>query len=246
MKNNYNLKNRGYSIIILIILLSFLIPMFFNDNIYINTIFFISSIIIMFYFGLNIKTFIKTSLLILPVTFTIIIMNIIFPNKEILKNFEKVNLFGFSFYKDALINGLIIFFKLFAIGVISICSISLIDIFEFFYILMKHFGLSKKIAYPFFISINSIYNTKEEYERILIARKLRKIKNINIFTLMLPLLVFAVRFSERSAISLVSKGFNENIINFYFDEGFDKGVFKRTIFFFFAIELIFFTILIFY
>ncbi|MCX8058448.1 MAG: energy-coupling factor transporter transmembrane protein EcfT [Spirochaetes bacterium] len=240
------MQKKGNSFIILTTLSSFLIPMFFNEKIYINFLFLFCATIIMLYFGLKISNFIKISLFLFPITSTIILMNIIYPNIEALNNTEKIKFLNFYFYKEALYNGIVIFIKLFGIGAISISSILIIDIYELFYILMQNFGLSKKIAYPFFISLNSISHVKDEYERIILLRKLRKIRKFNIFTLFLPILVFAIRFSERSSMALVAKGFNENVNNFYFPTFFDKRLFKRTITFSLLIFLIFIILTIFF
>lgn len=240
------MKNKGNSLTLLIIILSFLIPMFFNDNFFINFIYSISSIIILFYYGLKLNNFIKIVFYVLPTTLTIIVMNLLYPNVNTFSNLEEIKILNISIYKEALNNGINIFFKLFCIAVISISSISLIDIFELFYTLTIYFGLSKKITYPFFIAINSIYNIKNEYERIIIVRKLRKIKNYNIFTLFLPILVFAIRFSERSSMALIAKGFDNNVKNFYFYENFNKSIFNKALIFSFFIFIIYIVLVFIY
>ena len=81
--------------------------------------------------------------------------------------------------------------------------------------LIQQFRLSPLLGYPAFIAINAIKHAQSEYQRILIIKKLRKIKGLNIFSTAIPLLVYAVRFSERSSIALLSKGFTKNRVYFF-------------------------------
>jgi energy-coupling factor transporter transmembrane protein EcfT len=63
-------------------------------------------------------------------------------------------------------------------------------------------------GYPLILAINSLQLLKREQERIAFNAKLRGLKWHQCYLVFFPLLVFAIRHSERGAMALVTRGLN--------------------------------------
>jgi energy-coupling factor transporter transmembrane protein EcfT len=105
--------------------------------------------------------------------------------------------------------------------------------------LIVHKGLKLFWGYPILLALNSIALFKEEYDRIKINARLRDLPFKDQFMLFFPLLVFAIRHSQRGALSLVTRGLNQQK-TFYFSYGLSFDDKKRL----FLFWLIYFALVI--
>jgi energy-coupling factor transporter transmembrane protein EcfT len=71
------------------------------------------------------------------------------------------------------------------------------------------------MGYPLLIAMNSILLFKEEFDRIKLSAKFRGLGLKDRLFALFPLLVFAIRHSQRGSLSLVTRGLNPNK-SFYF------------------------------
>jgi hypothetical protein len=105
--------------------------------------------------------------------------------------------------------------KLFLISFLSISSGTVIDYTKVVLYLIVHKGLKLFWGYPFLLAMNSIVLFKVEFERIRINAKFRNLPWVDQFSVFFPLLVFAIRHSQRGALSLVTRGLSDQK-SFYF------------------------------
>lgn len=105
--------------------------------------------------------------------------------------------------------------KLFFVSFISISSTSAINYTKVVLHLIVHKGLKIIWGYPFLLAMNSIALFKEEYDRIKLNAQLRGLPWKDRVFVFFPLLVFAVRHSQRGALSLVTRGLNDSKTFYY-------------------------------
>lgn len=141
-------------------------------------------------------------------------LNLLYPGEK-LKVGEQLSLGNFTFYKAALQNGLINFARLFMLSLVSMCSTSAIIYTKVILYLIIHKGLKVVMGYPLLIALNSILLFKEEFDRIRLSAKFRGLGWWDRIFVLFPLLVFAIRHSQRGSLSLVTRGLNPNK-SFYF------------------------------
>jgi energy-coupling factor transporter transmembrane protein EcfT len=98
-------------------------------------------------------------------------------------------------------------FYLFSISMLSFLSV---DFDKLFIYLMASDKIKTIWGYPLLLAINSLQLLKEEQERISFNAKLRGLKWHQRYLLLFPLLVFAIRHSERGAMALSTRGLNPN------------------------------------
>ncbi len=142
--------------------------------------------------------------------------------KRYLKLFLLVVLFSLSlFVLNYLYSTLsMAFYNFFRAILLTFVSVSASFIIDFEWLLL--FMMSKKVlsptkGYPIFAAINAIEHLKEEKKRLDHLAKMRGLTGIrHQFRLILPLLVFAVRHSQRSATAMIARGLNDQK-NFYYD-----------------------------
>lgn len=177
----------------------------------------ILAIFLLFFYiknGLTYKVMFKLMMYAFIFALMFLLLNLIYPSNE-LKVGEQITLLGFIFYKKALIHGMNNCARLFMLSLISMCSTYSIIYTKVILHLIIHKGLKVVMGYPLLIALNSIILFKDEFERIRLSAKFRGLGWWDrIFTLF-PLLVFAIRHSQRGSLSLVTRGLNPNK-NFYF------------------------------
>jgi len=108
--------------------------------------------------------------------------------------------------------------RLFWLFMVSICSAHLVDYEKLLLYCMSRKWLSVMVGYPMLIAINSISFLKEEVQRIKISFRFKGIPAYKQLFVLFPLLVFAVRHSQRGAVALVTRGLNQEK-SFYFSYG---------------------------
>jgi energy-coupling factor transporter transmembrane protein EcfT len=141
-------------------------------------------------------------------------LNLLYPGEK-LKVGEQLSLGNFTFYKAALQNGLINFARLFMLSLVSMSSTYAIIYTKVILYLIIHKGLKVVMGYPLLIALNSILLFKEEFDRIRLSAKFRGLGWWDRLFVLFPLLVFAIRHSQRGSLSLVTRGLNPNK-SFYF------------------------------
>ncbi len=123
--------------------------------------------------------------------------------------------FYFSFFEGAVDNALKIFSRLFMMTLISMGSTYVINYSKLILYLIVHKGLKVFWGYPILIALNSILLLKEEFDRISMSAKFRGLSFWERIFVFFPLLVFAIRHSQRGSLSLVTRGLSPHK-SFYF------------------------------
>ncbi len=192
-------------------------------------------LIFIFYFQNNLKisTFFYVFKLALLFSLGIFILNILYPHKELQKGAEFIFLQK-TFYEASLKRAAFNMVKLLSISLLSITSVTVIDYSKVILYLIVQKGLKPFYGYPLLLAMNSIVLFKKEFERIKINGRLRGLRGRDKVFIFFPLLVFAIRHSQRGALSLVTRGLN-NKKSFYFSyeiSAFDKTQLKLFLFFY--------------
>lgn len=164
--------------------------------------------------GLTNKTLLKLVLFALFFSSMFLLLNLLYPAEK-LKIGEQITLGNFTFYKAAFMNGLNNFARLFMLSLVSMCSTFAIIYTKVILYLIIHKGLKVIMGYPLLIALNSILLFKEEFDRIRLSARFRGLGWWDRLFILFPLLVFAIRHSQRGALSLVTRGLNPNK-SFYF------------------------------
>jgi energy-coupling factor transporter transmembrane protein EcfT len=164
--------------------------------------------------GLPNKVLFKLSVFALLFSSMFLFLNLLYPGEK-LQVGEQVSIGHFTFYKAALTNGLINFSRLFLLSLVSMCSTYAIIYTKVILYLVIHKGLKVIMGYPLLIALNSILLFKEEFDRIRLSARFRGLGWWDRLFVLFPLLVFAIRHSQRGSLSLVTRGLNPNK-NFYF------------------------------
>jgi hypothetical protein len=158
-------------------------------------------------------------------SFSFFLISVLFPAKS-LQTGASFDIYGFSLSKMILAGALKTMIRLFLISFFSMTSATTIDYTKVILYLISEKGLSVFWGYPMLLALNSISLFKKEFERIRINARLRNLPFKDKFVVFFPMLVFAIRHSQRGAISLVTRGLNEQK-SFYYHYGltqFDKLV----------------------
>lgn len=164
--------------------------------------------------GLKFSTLIKLAAFAFSFSFLFLLLNLLYPGEKF-KSGEEVVILNFTVYKAVLYNGLRTFSKLFLLSLVSMSSTLGITYTKVILHLIIHKGLKVLMGYPLLIALNSILLFKEEFERIRLAGKFRGLGWKDRIFMLFPLLVFAIRHSQRGSLSLVTRGLNPNK-SFYF------------------------------
>lgn len=98
--------------------------------------------------------------------------------------------------------------RLFFLFSVSMFSVSSIEFDKIFVYLMASKKLRVTWGYSLLLATNSLQLLKQEQERIAFNAKLRNLKWHQRYLVFFPVLVFAIRHSERGAMALVTRGLN--------------------------------------
>ena len=175
------------------------------------------AIILMFLYvknGLQKSTLFKLMAFAFSFSFLFLLLNLLYPGEKF-QHGEELLILNMPVYKAALINGLRTFSKLFLLSLVSMSSTLGITYTKVILHLIIHKGLKVVMGYPLLIALNSILLFKEEFARIRISAKFRGLGWWDRLFVLFPLLVFAIRHSQRGSLSLVTRGLNPNK-SFYF------------------------------
>ena len=191
-----------------------LIFLLINRNIVLDI--FLVVVTFSFYFknGLKIAPFKRLLFYAFFFSFGLFLLNILYPAKE-LKTGEIYHISQFIIYRSSLEKALASMIRLFFVSFLSMASGAAIDYAKVVLYLIVHKGLKLFWGYPLLLAMNSVALFKVEFERIRINAKLRNLPRRDQLSLFFPLLVFAIRHSQRGALSLVTRGLNHQK-TFYF------------------------------
>lgn len=152
--------------------------------------------------------------------------------------------FGIILYQGAFDRGFFIMGRIVFIATLSMCSGLVINYTKVFLHLMIHKGLKLVLGYPILLALNSIALFKNEMDRLRIIAKQREINFKDRMGFFFPLLVFAIRHSQRGSFALVTRGLNEEK-SFYF--GYELSIRDRFFLLcFFLLYFILISIIFFY
>lgn len=164
--------------------------------------------------GLRNKTFAKLFVFSFSFASIFLILNLLYPGAKYQVG-ETIEFNSLIIYKEALYNGLKIFSRLFLLSLVSMSSTFAIIYTKMILYLIIHKGLKVFMGYPLLIALNSILLFKEEFDRIRLSARFRGLGLWDRIFVIFPLLVFAIRHSQRGSLSLVTRGLNPNK-SFYF------------------------------
>lgn len=142
------------------------------------------------------------------------VLTLMWPGKQ-LQQAPFVDLAGWKVAEAALEKAWQIAGKLFLLVLTSMASARVINYTKVVLFLIVHKGLKVLWGYPLMIALNSILLFKEEYDRIKLNGQLRNLGLMGKVGVLFPLLVFAIRHSQRGSLALVTRGLNPSK-SFYF------------------------------
>ena len=185
-----------------------------NHHIVLNII--LSIIVFVFYFknGLKLAQFKKLFFYAFLFTFTFFLLNMLYPasslKTEILYRSQYIII-----YRGVLLAASLNMLKLFLISLLSMTSGLVIDYTKVVLHLIVHKGLKLFWGYPLLLAMNSVALFKKEFERIRLNARLRGLSGWDKVFIFFPLLVFAIRHSQRGDLSLVTRCLSQEK-SFYF------------------------------
>jgi hypothetical protein len=183
--------------------------------------------------GLPVSKFMSLSFYAFVVSFGLFMLNILYPSNA-LKVGESYRYHNFIIYQASLNKAFLLMARVFLVSLISMSGSLVINYTKVVLHLIVHKGLKLFWGYPILLALNSIILFKEEFERIRINAKLRDLPFRDQLSVFFPLLVFAIRHSQRGALSLVTRGLNHQK-SFYFSYDLsdqDRTYWKLFLFFY--------------
>lgn len=198
------------------ILLVFIMQSFFVRPLLLVPVFY-------FYFrnGLKFKIVLNLFFISLFFSFTFFVLGILYPTTRYLQG-ELITIFGGQFYLLALKQGLSNMFRLFLVSFISMASVYALSYEKVILWMLQSRMISTQVGYPILIALNAISLFKSEFQKMKMSLRLRGIKHFQFIYTLFPLLVFSVRQSQRGALSLITRGMNQNK-TYYFDYSIKKN-----------------------
>jgi energy-coupling factor transporter transmembrane protein EcfT len=164
--------------------------------------------------GLEFLVFKRILLYAFLFSFSFLMINVLYPSSA-LKMGKIYQIGHVKIYYASLMQATQTMIRLFFISFFSMSSGAVIDYTKVVLYLIVHRGLRPFWGYPLLLALNSIALFKKEFERIRINARFRNLPLKDKLSLFFPLLVFAIRHSQRGALSLVTRGLNDKK-NFYF------------------------------
>ena len=195
-----------YLLLIVVLVIFFL---FFNNSLIFNLPMIGITLFLFAKNNLRLNLFFKIFSHALFFSMTIFIFSTMNPSADLQKG--KVFYFlGKKYYEMSLNQGMSTSLKIFCLSLISMCSASVIDYTKVILYLIVNQGLKLIWGYPILLAINSVLLFKNELERIKINARFRELPFNDRVAVFFPLLVFAIRHSERGAMSLASRGLSDS------------------------------------
>lgn len=180
-------------------------------------------VVSLFYFNylkIDMKKMGKYLIFALFFSFTYFLLNLLFP-RDYGTSDEFIHLFKMKISVIQLSKAAFITFKIIALSHLSMSSNLIINYTNIILFLVSKNKMQTSSAYPLLVAINSIGLIKEEFYKIQINARQRKFSVYKRINTLFPLMVFAIRHSQRGALSLVTRGLNETR-SFYYQYDLDR------------------------
>ncbi|MBF0360113.1 MAG: hypothetical protein HQK49_03840 [Oligoflexia bacterium] len=199
-----------HPMIILLITLLTIIPVLVGSSIWMWGPWFIFSLLVFFNAGLAWITFAKVFLSAFLLSFSVLVLSILYPAPNFMFG-EKITFFwGQEVYMDVLNMALLNFKRLMLLSIISMNSSFVIGLDRLVLYVVAQNKRYVNLCYAILVALNSITLLKEERERIDIVAKFRGIPKRKRLITIFPLLVFAVKHSQRAAMAMLARGINKD------------------------------------
>ncbi|MBF0205370.1 MAG: hypothetical protein HQK53_00630 [Oligoflexia bacterium] len=196
-------NDKFHSQLILSLTLWTLLPLLFNQNFYWWGPLVLATLSLFLYAGMRINAFLKIIIAVFMLSSSVFILNLLYPATE--QSHHQI--------LDLALNN---FIRLFFLTLISVSASTVIDLEQ----LILSWASSKKgraswqgkvrVAYVLLAAINAMTQLREESERILIVMRFRGISRFKRFYMLFPLLVYAIKYSQRVALALIARGIDED------------------------------------
>lgn len=173
-----------------------------NKNLWLDWPLILFMLMVYFKNGLGIRELWRFSLYAFFFSFSLFVISVLYP---------KASLKPSEVYPKATLTMI----RLFLVSLLSMSSGVVINYTKVVLHLIVDKGLKPYWGYPMLLAMNSVALFKKEFERIKINARFRGLPWKDQLSLVFPLLVFAIRHSQRGALSLVTRGLN-NQKSFYF------------------------------
>lgn len=149
-----------------------------------------------FFSGLGLRKYLKLLFFVILFSFSLFVLNYLYSTFSLaIYNFARAILLTF----------------------VSVSASLIIDFEWLLLYLMSQGFLSPTKGYPIFAAINAIEHLKEEKKRLDHLARMRGLTGLrHQFRSLLPLLVFALRHSQRAATAMIARGLNDRK-TFYYD-----------------------------
>ncbi len=214
MKLNSFEENIHSNVFFLVSLL-FACFVFTTSNYYCFLVLYLFSLILALIQGVSIDRILVTMFTSFVFSFFCAYFILFFPNEKYAQS-EMIRFFEKDFPKELALNQFRVFIQVGLVSNISFLYMRIIKFEKVMIYLMKKKWISAHLGYPILLALNSIEMLKTEYEKININAKMRGFNLLQKINMLFPLLVYAIRHADRGAMSLITRGLNEEKA-YYFD-----------------------------
>ena len=229
-----NIIKRIHPLAKFFISLSLIIPVFVSTN-YIPPLVYLalSTILVLLSKSTKIYRLLLVFLILLPFSISIFLLNALYGKYT---ESGYVKFLSITLYRRNLYNGISLGIRSYALGVISVSWVLIIDFSKMIKGLMQNFKLNPKIGYSLFVGINAIPHIAEEFKRIQDVKKIKGLTRPMPLAVTLNILIQAVRYSEQASLSMTARNLGPQR-SYYRDNRLGKYDYRMT-FFFYSLSLL--------
>jgi len=211
----HSFDEKIHSLVFVIINVVFVIYVFSSKNYYYLLRPYLFSLVLMYIQNRNGMRIVFTIFGSFVFSFFCAYFVVFFPNEKY-ANGEMLNWYFKLVPKELVLNQFRVFLQVGMISNISFLSMRSIKFEKLMLYFMQNKWISATIGYPILLALNSMSLIKSEFGKIKINAKMRGLRFFQRINMLFPLLVFAVRHADRGALSLITRGLNEDKL-YYFD-----------------------------
>lgn len=235
MKRLNSFEENIHSLVIFIIVFIFAIFVFLTNNYYKYILIYFICMGILYFQKTSLKVILETVVISFIFSFFCAYFIVIFPHAKY-ANTEMITWKMLNVPKALVVNQFKVFLQVGLVSSVSFLSMRLIKFEKLLIFLMQNKWIGAYLGYPILLALNSVKLLKSEFEKIKLNVKMRKLAPWQRINLIFPLLVFAIRHADRGALSLITRGLNEE--KFYYFEVDLKVIDKIIILMFCLIVLV--------
>jgi len=207
-------KENIHSVVLLLIALIFAVFVFLTKNYYCFLFVYLFCLLISLIQGIRIGKLLLIMFTSFVFSFFCAYFILFFPNEKYSQG-EMINFFAKEYPKELVINQFRVFIQ---VGIVSNISFIYMRMIKFekvmIYFMQKKF-ISAYLGYPVLLALNSVEMLKTEFDKIKINAKMRGFNFFKRINMLFPLLVYAIRHADRGAMSLITRGLNEDKAYFF-------------------------------